>query len=166
MASLPTRTIIRVDNLHCQSCVSSIQDILASLESPSGALTELNVSIDDRLVAFTHPLSFDLRTLLKTLDASGFDVEVQSSATATSRPGSSRWGSYIRKMFRRGPSQMLQHAAKHKEVCAACREEKGGELVHSGAGTENVYQTSFMLEGITCRRAQISSTCIYLLTFY
>ncbi|KIJ47514.1 hypothetical protein M422DRAFT_248935, partial [Sphaerobolus stellatus SS14] len=148
MSETPTRTILRVDNLHCESCEDSIRQIITVVDTTS-SVTDIDVAIAEHLVSFTHPISFNLKTLIKNLDASGFDVQVHSSATAYSKPGPSRWMHHIRKALRMRPSELSDHEARHKEVCGACRSEKGLEAagpVHKA----DIYQTRFVLEGMTC----------------
>ncbi|KIJ47519.1 hypothetical protein M422DRAFT_248940 [Sphaerobolus stellatus SS14] len=155
MSETPTRTILRVDNLHCSSCEDSIRQIITVVDTTS-SVTDVDVAIAEYLVSFTHPISFNLKTLIKNLDASGFDVQVHSSATAYSKPGPSRWMHYLRKTLRVRSSELSDHEASHKEMCEACRSEKGIEAagpVHKA----DIKHTRFVLEGMTCSTCTICS---------
>ncbi|KAF8583040.1 heavy metal translocatin [Ramaria rubella] len=154
------RTILHVDNLHCDSCVASINSIVELFSSSStynehgtaAAISDVNISLLDRTVSFTHPQGFDLEGVLKQLDLSGFDARIGSNTLAQSPtrvPRLSEWRSWLHPLTRNSS----QRKANHREICEACRSSE--DSVHrsdtlSSIAKESLRESRFALEGVTC----------------
>lgn len=143
MSTSHTRTIIHIENLHCQSCVACIHGLVESLDTKA-ALSGVDISLAERNLSFTHLVNFDLRVLLEQIHAAGFDAEIHSSATAASPPGPSKWGASLKRKFRKNNAD---HEAKHKEVCLACRMEN---TEAPPLKMSELCESTFALNGIAC----------------
>ncbi|KAI0698531.1 hypothetical protein C8T65DRAFT_522745, partial [Cerioporus squamosus] len=64
-------TTIFVSNLHCGSCVQTIQDALSSLSPPPSSV---DVSIVTQSVTVQHPRALSPETLKATIDEAGYDI--------------------------------------------------------------------------------------------
>jgi Cu+-exporting ATPase len=167
------RTTVHVDNLHCQSCVDSVTRIISDflpfdankdLEKVESIISDVDVSLPNRTVSFTHPEVFIVGTVLKQLDAAGFDVWLDSDARPVSPPpktGTLRWRSLLNPFTLRR-SQSTQREAVHREICGACRASEMSKNDDATA-SDNVekqawHESRFALEGMTCRYANWPDT--------
>jgi len=208
------RTTLIVANIHCPSCVSAIQSILAAYtlpsEQPRGlhrhlrsitrsvdslkslrpmrsaspdrsldgfelhspAFTDVDVSILNGTISFTHPASLVLRDAVAELQDAGYEI-VKGEPHDLERhgqggthhhraaPGSSPWARFA-DLFRAPPP--IDREQAHKENCEACREEEAassnrdevGAKEHNaaaggdtGARREPI-RAIFSIEGMTC----------------
>ena len=125
------RTTIHIDNLHSQSCVDSVTEIIFGFlpaavnddpEKAESRLPDIDVSLPEGTVSFTHPEEFDFKAVLKQLDAAGFDVRLDSSMHAppsTPNAGPSRWMSALN-LFGRPMSRSSEREAVHRQICGPC----------------------------------------------
>ncbi|KAF8512754.1 hypothetical protein BU17DRAFT_53890 [Hysterangium stoloniferum] len=128
------RTVLRIDNLHCQSCVANIHACFSMLNAADG----LDVSLVDHTVSFDFP---DVAAVLKQLDERGFDV----ASIASTRP--QRFRSFLASIRRRAISR---HEDQHKKTCDACRNEMSPEEEKSTNNEGEIHESRFTLEGLTC----------------
>ena len=125
------RTTLHIDNLHSQSGVDSVTEIISGflpaavnddLERAESCLPDIDVSLPEGTVSFTHPEDIDFKTVLKQLEAAGFDMQLDSSMHALSPTrlvGPSRWMSALN-LFGRPTSRSSQREAVHRQVCGPC----------------------------------------------
>jgi P-type Cu+ transporter len=159
-----TRTTLRVDNIHCSSCVASIADIVAGhspfedQKNSIPSITDVDISLQERTVSFTHTKGFDLRTILIQLDASGFDVWLPPNTVATlprKLAGLSNWRSFLKAPFAHRDVKSSQRQQTHREICSACRasESSSNDNVATLDGNEKraLQESRFVIEGMTYR---------------
>ena len=159
-----TRTTFRVDNLHCPTCVATIADIvtghplleeLEGVDTKTPAISDVDISLEDRSVSFTHRHDFDLKLIMKQLDASGFDVSPPSSTNApTKTPSIFKWRSFLPSNPGRDEKSSRRQMT-HREICGVCRasESSNGDtdVVSDGIEKPALQESRFALEGMTCR---------------
>ncbi|TBU32916.1 hypothetical protein BD311DRAFT_610938, partial [Dichomitus squalens] len=76
-------TTILVSNLHCGSCVKTIQDALASLSPPPSSV---DVSIVTQSVTVQHPRALSPSMLKAAIDEAGFDISATPSEETLPSP--------------------------------------------------------------------------------
>ena len=110
-----------VNNIHCQSCVSYVKDIL----NPLPNLVSIDISIADHTIRIQHQGSSTTSTILKELQDAAFDVEhvkvcdgpgsvINEYDTTRQISKTPRWSSTL---------FMPKAQRKHIENCNACKEE-------------------------------------------
>ncbi|KAH7903511.1 heavy metal translocatin [Hygrophoropsis aurantiaca] len=108
------QTTILISNLHCSSCVRTIEDALGSLSPPP---TAVNVSIVSQSVTVQHSKAISEVKLQSTIEDAGFDISSPSSTAVTSEPGPSRERTIS------GVSTFLPgRRRKHIQQCSMCQE--------------------------------------------
>lgn len=166
---------ILVSNLHCSSCVRTIQDALSHL---SPAPTDVHVSVVSQSVSFVSPQGLSRRAVKAALDEAGFDVIDQSTPPST--PDLPPTAIPLRLSLERGrPSPALQDRKrkKHAEQCMLCREdEHDGQILsfsrsksslkhfkseYDNESTGAVHTVSLSIGGMTC--ASCSNTITHAL---
>lgn len=102
-------------------------------ELTTPALTNIDVSIINGTVAFSHPVDFSLKNVIAELAEAGFEI-VQAGPLDLERnagyhphrallPTSNTWGRFT-DLFYKAPKDREQ---AHKDNCVACREEESAE---------------------------------------
>ncbi|EIW61331.1 uncharacterized protein TRAVEDRAFT_162417, partial [Trametes versicolor FP-101664 SS1] len=91
--SSETTTTVFVSNMHCGSCVKTIQDALAAL---SPAPSVVDVSIVTQSVTVKHPRTLSLEDIKSALDTAGYDVLSTPTDKSSSYPPLSWSGSLAR----------------------------------------------------------------------
>ncbi|KAF8512736.1 hypothetical protein BU17DRAFT_53888 [Hysterangium stoloniferum] len=127
------RTVLHIDNLHCQSCVADIQACFSMLNANSG----LDVSFIDQTVSFDFP---DITAVVKELERRGFNV----TSTLPTRTLRSFLASVTYTTARSG------NEARHKEICAACRDDISLENKSIEDDGQEILESIFTLEGSVC----------------
>ncbi|KAF8837675.1 heavy metal translocatin [Paxillus ammoniavirescens] len=106
--SSESRTTIFLSNLHCASCIRTIEEALFSLSPPP---IKLDISIVYHSVTIEHPLALSTDLLQDTLDDAGFDIAGDTLQTTNQR---------------RIPcltTFLTGKQDKHTRQCSLCREE-------------------------------------------
>ena len=163
---MTTRTTLRVDNLHCASCASSIANIIAGvsplneqkiLRNATSVFSDVDISLQERTVSFTHPKGFSLENVLKQLDAAGFDVWLPSRTADTSPTkifGTSTW-KFLLSPFASRAIESPRRQAGHRELCDACGTSgdysEDSNVVTNKAKKQALQESRFAIEGMTCR---------------
>ncbi|KAI0327756.1 heavy metal translocatin [Cubamyces sp. BRFM 1775] len=117
-------TTVFVSNMHCGSCVKTIQDALTSL-SPSPS--SVDVSIVTQSVTVKHPRALSPAMIKSAIDDAGYDI---MSTPTESRPAPS-WSDSLARLS----SLATTKRNRHLDNCAQCRselaprKEVGGETV-------------------------------------
>ena len=159
------RTTLRVDNLHCSSCVAYIADIVAGLptleehKNPTSIISDVDISLQERTVSFNHPKGFDLRTLLKQLDVSGFDVQWLPSNTGVTSPTNVanpfKWRAFFKSFFPSRDVKSSQRQTTHRDICSACRtadiSSTDIDVITDETVKYALRESRFALEGMTSR---------------
>lgn len=104
-------TTVLVFNLHCSSCVSTINELLFSLSPPP---TRVDISIVHQSVTVGHAISIPKYTIQSMLEDAGFDVSDLASEQRLSQQMSSTHS---------GKRQ------KHIQQCSSCQEVAATALV-------------------------------------
>ncbi|KAF9221949.1 heavy metal translocatin [Gyrodon lividus] len=99
---------ILLSNLHCASCVRTIEGALFSLSPPP---IKVDVSIVSHSVTVDHPLALSIDVLLHTLDDAGFDI-----ARDTVQPTNQARLSGV-------TTFLTGKRNKHFQQCSLCQEE-------------------------------------------
>ncbi|GJE84162.1 heavy metal translocating P-type ATPase [Phanerochaete sordida] len=100
-----TLTTVLVSNIHCGSCVKTIEDELALLSpSPSG----INVSVITQTVTVWHASSLSPDAIRRALEDAGFDIMATSDEASTDDILSSR---------------SSHRRLKHVQQCPLCQED-------------------------------------------
>ncbi|KAH7887758.1 heavy metal translocatin [Phlebopus sp. FC_14] len=104
-------TTILLSNLHCASCVCTIQEALFSLTPPP---TMVDVSVVNQSVTVEHPPGLSVDVLQATLDEAGFDISPASDDAVE-----------LSRLHRiSGVSSFLSRKRKkHVQQCSLCQEE-------------------------------------------
>ncbi|KAG1755715.1 heavy metal translocatin [Suillus lakei] len=103
-------TTISVSNLHCSSCVSTINGVLFSLSPPP---TRVDISIVHQSVTVEHALTTPRHTIQSMLEDAGFDVSDPDSSSSEHRLSQATCGM----------STMLSGKhRKHMQHCSLCQE--------------------------------------------
>ncbi|KAI9758043.1 MAG: hypothetical protein M1815_005320 [Lichina confinis] len=125
MAMPTTITTVLVPNLHCSSCVSTIESALSPL-SPSP--TSISVSIVCHSITLAHDLSLSASAIRKALEETGFDVyDVFQQAPADSVVRAASDNDFERAVKDWDGNRIPVDAAdaarlrSHVESCEACR---------------------------------------------
>ncbi|CEL10668.1 hypothetical protein ASPCAL13784 [Aspergillus calidoustus] len=117
-------TTILVNNLHCPSCVSTVNDTLFSLNPPPFSVS---VSIVLHEIKIAHPIDLSPSQMVHALEDAAFDIDsvAESSDSTSGGPESveslSAWRSTPPSTV--GPSSgldPLQESEKHIRQCNAC----------------------------------------------
>ncbi|KAI0253825.1 heavy metal translocatin [Lactifluus subvellereus] len=101
-------TAILISNLHCGSCVRTIEETLQVL-APSPY--SVHVSILSPCVIVHHPTSLLGLTIRNVIEDAGFDI-VDTTSMGLERPSD-----------RSGPSTLSRKAKKHLEQCYVCQRD-------------------------------------------
>ncbi|KAI0952212.1 hypothetical protein AcW1_004372 [Taiwanofungus camphoratus] len=112
----PVTTTVFVSNLHCSSCVSTIQDAL-SLLSPAPISTD--VSVVTQTVTVNHPVDLSPVSIKTAIDEAGFDI-VATPIDTDERPPLS---SSLSHSFSLLPALLTGKSRRHFEQCAQCQAE-------------------------------------------
>ncbi|KAF9476123.1 heavy metal translocatin [Pholiota conissans] len=99
---LDTRTTVLISNLHCGSCVQTIEDSLSALSPPP---TSVQVSIVSQSVSYHCPKGLSPNTVQITLENAGFDIFTGPFPSLGS-----------------GNTSSDRHR-KHKQQCILCQKE-------------------------------------------
>ncbi|KAG1892472.1 heavy metal translocatin [Suillus subluteus] len=103
-------TTISVSNLHCSSCVNTINEVLLSLSPPP---TRVDASIVHQSVTVEHALATPAHTIHYMLEDAGFDVSDPDSSSSE----------HTLSQVARGMSTMLSgKRRKHIQHCSLCQE--------------------------------------------
>ncbi|KAF8583042.1 heavy metal translocatin [Ramaria rubella] len=160
------RSILHIENIHCQSCVTTIVDILggfsiyaaqSDVEKTVPAISDIDISLRDQTVAFTHVEDLDLKAVLKQLDASGFDVlnepsTLSESSTKVPTKSTWSWRAHLNPLSIRSWVSSRRKRS-HMEICEACRtsEESIARSDIKLDTLEGMLQESiFSLKGVSC----------------
>ncbi|KIJ26925.1 hypothetical protein M422DRAFT_55315 [Sphaerobolus stellatus SS14] len=151
MASKTSQVDIHVANLHCQSCVDAIGNIIASVDEDK-ALSNVNISLQARSISFTHLVSFKPDALLRALAKFGFEVEpdFQSQPTAVKRP-SFKWNVYLRKKFGKPSYDAHEREENHRKLCLSCSEKFPAPTQNMKEFKQDLYESRCSLEGMAGR---------------
>ncbi|KIJ11800.1 hypothetical protein PAXINDRAFT_15377 [Paxillus involutus ATCC 200175] len=106
--SSESRTTIFLSNIHCTSCIRTIEEALFSLSPPP---IKVDVCIIYHSVAIEHPLALSTDLLQDTLDAAGFDLADETIQATNQRRISGLTTFLTRKRD------------KHIQQCVRCQEE-------------------------------------------
>ncbi|GJE84166.1 heavy metal translocating P-type ATPase [Phanerochaete sordida] len=109
-------TTVLVSNLHCSSCVRTIQDALATLSPPPAAV---DVSIVTQTVTVRHSHALSPAAVRAALDDAGFDLVTTPDALERSHT------SFTNSLSRLPPT-LARHRNKHVQQCLQCLEEAHG----------------------------------------
>ncbi|KAH7030556.1 E1-E2 ATPase-domain-containing protein [Microdochium trichocladiopsis] len=129
-------TTILVRNLHCPSCVASIDESLSTLNPPP---LSTSTSIVSQRVVILHPTSLSTSDIIHALEAVGFEIESVTQNTPESGDivlaeedysGGQSAGSILQRL--NSSSAHRKHDAReqgalHIERCDACRAELYGD---------------------------------------
>ncbi|CAI6332483.1 unnamed protein product [Periconia digitata] len=147
-------TTIFISNLHCPSCIESIQESLGAL---SPAPTSVSCSVGSHSVTLRHSASLALDQVTGSVEAAGFEVHsvFQENTTTVSGPvevcrfdsgDTTDWGNSLEhavaKWFSstsdsrstRAPIEKMRE--KHVEQCEQCKEEAGGVQLRDASHEE------------------------------
>ncbi|KAG1820206.1 heavy metal translocatin [Suillus subaureus] len=103
-------TTISVANLHCSSCVNTINEVLFSLSPPP---TRVDVSIVHQSVTVEHATTAPTHTIHCMLEDAGFDVSHPDASSSE----------HVLSRAARGMSTMLsEKRRKHIQHCSSCQE--------------------------------------------
>ncbi|KAG0709618.1 heavy metal translocatin [Suillus ampliporus] len=123
-------TTILVSNLHCSSCVRTINGVLFSLSPPP---TRIDVSIVHQSVTVEHVITITRDTIQSMLQDAGFDISHQDSS-----PPEQRLSQQISGIM----TMLSGQRRKHIQQCSLCQEEgaisiddTGSPLLRSGIDT-------------------------------
>ncbi|THV08567.1 heavy metal translocatin [Dendrothele bispora CBS 962.96] len=154
MSTLGDRvSVIHISNLHCSSCVKTIEDTLSILKPPPKTV---EVSIVLQSVKVYHPVTLPLDTIRDAIVDSGFDVVSDSSSDSSiiSAAGSLSKG----------------RQAKHLEQCILCQQEHNSSEDHLNKTSPSSrssadhkpyagpFLVSFSVSGMTCSACSNSIT--------
>ncbi|KIJ70588.1 hypothetical protein HYDPIDRAFT_122600 [Hydnomerulius pinastri MD-312] len=118
--SRTTTTTIFLSNLHCASCVRTIEEALFSLKPVP---TKVDVSIVLQSVTVKHPVGLSLEVMQATLDDAGFDISLEPVEPVPPRRLSGVGGILSGKW------------GKHVQQCSSCQEE--ASTSHLNGAREN-----------------------------
>ncbi|KAI0053619.1 heavy metal translocatin, partial [Auriscalpium vulgare] len=104
-----TVTTVFVSNLHCSSCVQTIDESLQSLSPPPSSI---HTSIVSQTVTVHHPPELSSQTIKAAIEDAGFDVAAGPPA-GPSRPT----------VLPRSSSFAIWRTQKHVDQCEMCRDE-------------------------------------------
>ncbi|KAI0775941.1 hypothetical protein BD413DRAFT_470278 [Trametes elegans] len=135
-------TTVFVSNMHCGSCVKTIQDALTAL-SPSPSAVD--VSIVTQSVTVKHPRALPPAMIKAAIDGAGYDILSTPAVEDSSRPPLSWSGSIAR----------LSHFAaskrkRHLDNCAQCRAEQATEALPAGETSASVDKVSLGVNNSVC----------------
>ncbi|KAG2156041.1 heavy metal translocatin [Suillus clintonianus] len=109
-------TTISVSNLHCSSCVTTINEVLFSLSPPP---TSVDASIVHQTVTVGHAFPIQRHTIQSMLEDAGFDVSDPDSTSSDHRLSQATCGM----------STMLSgKRRKHIQHCSLCQEAAATSL--------------------------------------
>lgn len=121
-----------VDNIHCPSCVSSIEHLLSTSRFK---LSKISISILTGSVSYVIPINQPasaLQTINESLISAGFDIVDLDYAgpSSANRVKTTKWFNWESNQRReaREAEEELKRMAVHKLVCRACIEEDLVEL--------------------------------------
>jgi P-type Cu+ transporter len=122
------RSTFVVYNMHCASCVSTINGALNRLQPKP---VSISISIISQTVVVERPLSLSEKSIEKALEDIGFDVEIVSSSSASYVESHEHevdrgwFGAALERVtsFGRATPSEEDRRSKHLETCAACRDE-------------------------------------------
>ncbi|KAI0353514.1 hypothetical protein OH77DRAFT_1407005 [Trametes cingulata] len=112
-------TTVFVSNMHCGSCVKTIQDALAAL-SPSPS--SVDVSIVTQSVTVKHPRALTPAMIKAAIDDAGYDILATPVDEHSSRPDLS-WSASIARLSTFATSKRKRHL----DNCAQCRSEQAAK---------------------------------------
>ncbi|KAF8501273.1 hypothetical protein JB92DRAFT_2794788, partial [Gautieria morchelliformis] len=144
-----TRTTLHVDNLHCTSCVASIADIVAGLSGNTPIISDVDISLQDQTVSFTHPRDFNIKIVLKHLGASGFDVWWPADTAPTSVIKHSHRPKWLACLFPRA-TKSSRRQVSHREICSACRPSETDDSGVTPTEKQALRESRFAIEGMSC----------------
>ncbi|KAH7929427.1 heavy metal translocatin [Leucogyrophana mollusca] len=131
-----SRTTVLISNLHCSSCVRTIEEALSSLSPPP---TSVNVSVVSQSVTVEHSTVISQADLHAILEDAGFDISLPSENSTEDYPSRRRTIS--------GVSTFLSgKRRKHVQQCSLCQ---AGDTT----SPRNVASTS--------ERKNVGSTCSF-----
>ncbi|KAJ6457362.1 E1-E2 ATPase-domain-containing protein [Mycena sanguinolenta] len=126
-------TTIHVSNLHCDSCVITIQDTLASLSPPP---LSVDVSVVLQTVSVHHVSLLSPDDIQAAVQDAGFDVDLPQSGPETSR----------------------RHET-HLQHCLLCQQERANEAhEHASELPPSRFRLTMSIGGMTCASCAISIT--------
>jgi len=126
-------TTVFVSNLHCSSCVHTIEGSLSSL---SPAPSSIDVSIVTQTVTVKHTPELSPYDIKAAIDAAGFDiVATPSPATGTTRTPLS-----FTHTIARIPAILTGKSDKHLQQCAACQEERRAAFEFESSSSPHVVE--------------------------
>lgn len=115
-------TTVFVSNLHCSSCVHTIQDALSSL---SPAPSSIEVSIVTQTVTVKHSPELTPFDIKSTIDAAGFDIVATPTGVEQCTPLSIH-------SFTRIPALLTGRSQKHFQQCSSCQTDHQSKLAANG----------------------------------
>ncbi|KAK1236561.1 hypothetical protein PQX77_000113 [Marasmius sp. AFHP31] len=141
-------TVVRASNIHCNSCIQTINETLATLVPPPHGV---EVSTEEKSVTVHHSSALPSTTIRDAIYDAGFDVEPDDAALPPYTP-----------------AETVTRTVKHLQQCTLC--QQGGnlpsDLEKTGAraqGTHHVhasqsYQAVLAISGMTCSACSGSIT--------
>ncbi|KAH9853625.1 hypothetical protein C2E23DRAFT_711422, partial [Lenzites betulinus] len=103
--SSETTTTVFVSNMHCGSCVKTIEDALASL-SPSPSVVDVSIVTQSVTVKHMHALTPAM--IKSAIDEAGFDILSTPIDESTSHPPLS-WSGSIARLSAFASSKQMRH---------------------------------------------------------
>ncbi|KAJ7180049.1 E1-E2 ATPase-domain-containing protein [Mycena crocata] len=116
-------TTVHVSNLHCGSCVLTIERALGSLEPPPSSVS---VSIVSQTVTVHHSRTLPTDAVHLAILEAGFDVPEEDAS---------------------GSSKRRQ---KHVQQCALCQKEHAGDTPLSDAPQDSSFRLTLSVGGMSC----------------
>ncbi|KAI0650299.1 hypothetical protein C8Q79DRAFT_900073 [Trametes meyenii] len=109
-------TTVFVSNMHCGSCVKTIQDALAALQ-PEPSLVD--VSIVTQSVTVKHPRALTSAVIKSAIDEAGYDI-LSTPVEESSTHAQLSWSDSIARLS----AFATLKRTRHLDNCAQCRSEQ------------------------------------------
>ncbi|KAF9075837.1 heavy metal translocatin [Rhodocollybia butyracea] len=143
-------TIVHISNLHCSSCVQTIEDTLAKL-SPPPSTVEISVVLQS--VKVYHEPTLSHAAVRDAITDAGFDVVSESTSDLSAT-------------LNKRPSVLSGKTSKHIQQCKLCQDEETAlEQHHSlpqkvslDPGSPGPFKVIFSVAGMTCASCSNSIT--------
>lgn len=107
-----------MDNLHCPSCVATVQETLASLRP---APFSISTSIVLQEVKVLHPITLSDSRIARALEDAGFEIDSVSSSDDD--PDAQHYLSQSTNHGKRGANNVHSQSEKHIRQCEACSKQ-------------------------------------------
>ncbi|THH32721.1 hypothetical protein EUX98_g1470 [Antrodiella citrinella] len=133
--SQETVTTVVLSNLHCSSCVRTIQDALSGLVPPPKSV---DVSIVTQTVTVRHAIDIFPQDIKAALDDAGFDI-----LTTPIEAHASFVGNVVKPIF-------TSKHEKHLGQCVQCQAEQNAPKPREPSSSEGPLQLILSIGGMTC----------------